>query len=74
MNAVKGRSAIVSVASVARPRRGALHRARRSVLLLLGFYNIRLHTGIMRYAREADWVLDDTYVRNGLPPVGWPTT
>ena len=70
-DAVKGRSAVVSVASEARPRRGALHHARRSVLLLLGFYHIRLHTGIMRYAREVDWVLDDTYVRNGLPPVGW---
>jgi hypothetical protein len=23
------------------------------------FYNIRLHTGIMRHAREADWVQDD---------------
>ncbi len=71
INAVKEKSAIVSVASVTRPRHGALHRARRSVLLLLGFYNIRLHTGIMRYAREADWVLDDTYVRNGMPPLGW---
>jgi LacI family transcriptional regulator len=71
VNLVKERSAILSVASAARPQRGALHHARRSVLLLLGFYNIRLHTGIMRYAREADWVLDDTYVRNGMPPVGW---
>lgn len=71
MIAVKERSAIISVASVARPRSGALHRARRSVLLLLGVYHVRLHTGIMRYAREADWVLDDTYVRIGMPPAGW---
>ena len=34
--------------SVANPRRGALHHARRGVLLLLGYYNPRLHSGIMR--------------------------
>jgi hypothetical protein len=58
-------------ANVSTARRGALHHARRSVLLLLGYYNFRLHTGIVRFAREADWVLDDTYVRVGLPPA-WP--
>ncbi|MCX6997163.1 MAG: AraC family transcriptional regulator, partial [Kiritimatiellaeota bacterium] len=57
------RPASVRSASVANPRHGALHHARRSVLLLLGYYHLRLHTGIMRYAREANWVLDDTYVR-----------
>jgi len=50
---------------------GSLHHVRRSVALLLGFYNVSLHSGIARYAREADWVLDDSYVRVGLPPVGW---
>jgi len=65
------KTASVRGASVVSPRRSALHHARRSVLLLLGFYNVRLHTGILRYAREADWVLDDTYVRVGLPSACW---
>ena len=47
------------------PRRGALHHIRHNVLLLLGIYNVPLHNGIIRYAREADWILDDTYVRVG---------
>jgi LacI family transcriptional regulator len=53
------------------PQRGALHHIRHSVLLLLGFYNVPLHTGIVRYAKEADWVLEDEYIRVGLPPLGW---
>jgi AraC-like DNA-binding protein len=65
------RSARVRSASVASPRRGALHHARRSVLLLLGFYTAPLHTGIARYTREADWALNDEYIRVGLPPVWW---
>jgi LacI family transcriptional regulator len=61
----------VRSASVSAARHGALHHARRRVLLLLGFYNVRLNTGIVRYGREADWVLDDTYLRMGLPPAWW---
>ncbi len=68
---VKENTDAVRTASVARQRRGALHHARRRVLLLLGYYNVRLHTGIVHYAREADWVLNDSYVRLGLPPVAW---
>ncbi|MEI6781533.1 MAG: DNA-binding transcriptional regulator [Verrucomicrobiota bacterium] len=68
---MKERSARVRSASVARLRHGGLHHARHSVLLLLGYYNVRLHTGIVRYAHEADWVLNDAYVRIGLPPVWW---
>lgn len=51
--------------------RGSLHHIRRNVLLLLGFYNMPLHAGIARYAREASWTLNDTYVRVGYPPVWW---
>jgi LacI family transcriptional regulator len=50
---------------------GSLRHIRRSVLLLLGFYNMPLHLGIARYAREASWTLNDTYVRGGYPPVWW---
>ena len=51
--------------------RSALRRVRRSVLLLLGHYNFSLHSGIARYAREANWILDDTYVRDGQVPILW---
>ena len=53
------------------PRRGALHHIRHNVLLLLGIYNVPLHNGIIRYAREADWILDDTYVRVGDAAAWW---
>jgi hypothetical protein len=55
----------------ARHRTGALHHIRRSVLLLLGINSHALHSGVARYAREADWVLDDTYMRVGLAPTWW---
>jgi LacI family transcriptional regulator len=38
-------------------------------LLVLGYYTVQLHRGILRYAREADWVLNDSYIRIGRPPV-----
>lgn len=44
---------------------------RRNVLLLLGYYNVSLHGGIIRYAGEAGWALDDGYMRVGQPPVWW---
>jgi LacI family transcriptional regulator len=50
----------------------ASHRhIRRKVLLLLGYYNVSLHGGIIRYAGEAGWALDDGYMRSGMPPVWW---
>lgn len=39
-------------------------RARR-VLLLLGNYYLENHRGIARFAREAHWALDPSYVRTG---------
>lgn len=44
---------------------------RRHVLLLLGYYNVSLHGGILRYAGEAGWALDDSYIRTSVPPVWW---
>ena len=44
---------------------------RRNVLLLLGYYNVSLHSGIIRYAKEAGWALDDSYQRSGMTPVWW---
>jgi len=46
-------------------------RIRRNVPLLLGYYNVLLHGGIIRYAGEAGWALDDSYERSGMPPVWW---
>jgi LacI family transcriptional regulator len=50
---------------------GALHHIRRNVLLLLGTHAHALQSGIVRYAREASWILDDTYSRMGIVPVWW---
>jgi LacI family transcriptional regulator len=50
---------------------GALHHIRRKVLLLLGTHGYALRSGIVRYAREADWILDDTYTNIGIVPVWW---
>jgi LacI family transcriptional regulator len=44
---------------------------RRDVCLLLGVYNLPLHIGILRYAREQCWILNDTYHRAGLSPAYW---
>lgn len=60
----------VSPINPACPQSGRRH-IRRNVLLLLGFYNVSLHKGIIRYAGEAGWALDDGYVRVGQPPVWW---
>ncbi|MGH7991105.1 MAG: hypothetical protein ACREDS_13055, partial [Limisphaerales bacterium] len=53
-----------------RPR-GTLHHVRRDVLLLLGSHGHALRCGIARYAREADWMLDNSFVTVGLVPVWW---
>jgi LacI family transcriptional regulator len=40
-------------------------------LLALGWYSAAIHRGIARYARKANWVLDLTMTRHGLPPRSW---
>jgi LacI family transcriptional regulator len=49
----------------------ALHHIRRNVLLLLGTHGYALRSGIVRYASEASWILDDTYTSSGLVPIWW---
>jgi LacI family transcriptional regulator len=51
--------------------RSAPHRVKRQVLLLLGVYYPAHHSGIARYAREAGWVLNNTYAQGGRPPIWW---
>lgn len=46
-------------------------RARRDVLLLLGTHGLQLQTGIAKYAREANWMLEDHFVNTGLIPTWW---
>jgi hypothetical protein len=50
---------------------GALHHIRHNVMLLLGTHAYSLRGGIVRYAREASWILDDTYTSMGIVPVWW---
>jgi len=50
---------------------GSLQHIRRNVLLLLGTHANQLRAGIVRYAREAAWILDDTYNSMGLVPNWW---
>ena len=47
------------------------HRVKRQVLLLLGVYYQGHHSGVARYAREAGWVLDNSYAQGGRPPIWW---
>ncbi|HVU26325.1 MAG TPA: DNA-binding transcriptional regulator [Verrucomicrobiae bacterium] len=58
-------------AKVTLQQRSALHHVRRDVLLLLGSHGHALRCGIARYAREADWMLDNSFVTVGLVPVWW---
>lgn len=45
-------------------------RARR-VLMALGYYDPQLHRGVIRYAREAGWVLDASMAHYGVLPDHW---
>lgn len=60
-----------AVAKAELQRRGALRHVRRNVLLLLGSHGHALRCGIARYAREADWMLENSFVTVGLVPVWW---
>lgn len=44
---------------------------RRRVLMLLGYYDHRMHLGVARYARRANWVVDSTMAHYGTLPDAW---
>ncbi|MEN6493028.1 MAG: DNA-binding transcriptional regulator [Thermoguttaceae bacterium] len=44
---------------------------RRRVLMALGYYDHQLHRGIVRYAREAGWILDTSMAHYGVIPDHW---
>lgn len=46
-------------------------KQRRRVLMALGYYDAQLHTGIVRYAQEAGWVLDTSMAHYGSLPDHW---
>lgn len=72
--AIHGGMRIAPTLSKTQPSRGSISGRRvirRQVLLLLGYYNVTLHSGIIRYAKEAGWALDDSYQRSGMTPVWW---
>ncbi len=39
--------------------------------MALGYYDLQLHRGITRYAREAGWVLDTSMAHYGMLPEHW---
>jgi LacI family transcriptional regulator len=46
-------------------------KARKRVLLALGWYSYRLHRGVARYADQARWILNIEMERTGLLPPYW---
>jgi LacI family transcriptional regulator len=47
------------------------HITHRRVLLVLGWYDYRLHRGIERYAQEHGWRLTEDLAREKVIPWGW---
>jgi LacI family transcriptional regulator len=41
---------------------------RKRVLLMLGYYEHRMHLGVARFARQANWILDSSMAHYGLLP------
>ena len=39
--------------------------------MALSYYEHRMHLGVARYAREANWILDTTMAHYGVPPKHW---
>ena len=44
---------------------------RKRVLLALGYFNPDLYSGIIRYAHDANWVLNTSMIHYGRLPAGW---
>lgn len=44
---------------------------RREVLLAPSWFNHRINQGVARYARQANWILDSTYIHMGTLPRRW---
>lgn len=49
-------------------RRSFVAPRRKRVLLMLGYYEHRMHLGVARYARQANWILDTTMAHYGRTP------
>ena len=46
-------------------------KQRKSVLLAMGYYVHEINVGVAKYARLANWILDDITSRNGMIPPAW---
>lgn len=44
---------------------------RREVMLAPSWFNHRINQGVARYARQANWILDSTYINMGTLPQQW---
>ena len=52
-------------------RRSVMRRRSPRVLLVLGWYDYRLHRGIERFAQERGWHLSEDLAREKVIPWGW---
>jgi LacI family transcriptional regulator len=48
-----------------------MDRRPRRVLMAFSYYDHQMHLGVVRYARQAGWVLDTTMAHYGTPPSYW---
>lgn len=46
-------------------------RPRKRVLMALAYYEHRMHLGVVRFADQANWILDTRMAHYGTPPVDW---
>ena len=61
----------VSSTMVRRPSTPSAAPLRRRVLMALGYYDHQLHRGVVRYARQAGWILDTSMAHYGVIPDHW---
>ncbi len=59
------------MSEISKTSRGFVHTRQNRVLLALGYYEHRMHLGAVRFAREANWILDTRMAHYGNPPEYW---
>ena len=52
-------------------RPGFVAPRQKRVLMALAYYEHRMHLGVVRFAREANWILDTRMAHYGTPPDDW---
>lgn len=46
-------------------------KQRKRVLMLLAYYEHRMHLGVAKFAREANWIVDSQMAHYGMIPKSW---